>query len=393
MGEGLALQADFLKKGCEVHLAQSKPKNNKNPMKINNWYETLLVKQLKKSYKRLIFIIDGHGLKNMGADIQCKSFLKLVKILEKKAEKMFIHIATCYSGSVVNKWMKEFSKKVKIFTTSSCENNKSSFDPEYFNHTNVLQFFTGYYLRGTDEKFKKEIFKNLHCGSTLSDITKLLSKPCNDDKSCLKMHIHKGKHTKMVNWKLLPKNLTVADNENYFNKKNTPFDDDLCPPTIIAYDKKMRICFEEKVEIKAEVNTLDPINAWKLRTTDVKFETKNGNFIYTIQEKLKKKNIPSYSSILKINDKKCDIVNGGCNSGLGISCLRNTESLTVGYHENKNKIWIIEEGDFNKNENIGMFTLVALLASIILICILHQCYQIHKIQKRNLKNETKHTQK
>jgi hypothetical protein len=105
------------------------------------------------------------------------------------------------------------------------------------------------------------------------------------------------------------------------------------------------------------------------------------------------KNIPSYSSILKINDKKCDIVNGGCNSGLGISCLRNTESLTVGYHENKNKIWIIEEGDFNKNENIGMFILVALLALIILICILHQCYQIHKIQKRNLRNETKHTQK
>jgi len=154
--------------------------------------------------------------------------------------------------------------------------------------------------------------------------------------------------------------------------------------------KKKHIIFEEKIEIDTEVNTLDPIKAWKIRTVDIEFETKNGRFTHKVKEQLKKKNIPTYSTILKINDSKCDIMQNKCSDGRGFSNLRNTNTLLIGYHENKNKIWVIEDGDHDKTWIIIFATLLIVM---VIMAIVYRCWCVPKKNHIRKKIQTLMTMK
>merc|ERR1712034_187243 len=215
----------------------------------------------------------------------------------------------------------------------------------------------------------------------------------NGNRSCSKIHIHKGENEKMIIWNLLQKNLSSISNQNYFIKFNIPYKCHLCPSTTIEFDKKKHIIFEEKIEIDTEVNTLDPIKAWKIRTVDIQFETKNGRFTHKVKEQLKKKNIPTYSTILKINDSKCDIMQNKCSDGRGFSNLRNTHTLLIGYHENKNKIWVIEKGDHDKTWIIIFATLLIVM---VIMAIVYRCWCVpkkhtHKKKNTNIDDERKNS--
>jgi len=365
--EGLAIEASLLQKGYDVQLVQSQLEQY---WESEDWSKTPVVKNLKEHYERLLFIVTGHGNHDVGVGVRWDSLLKLIQILEAKADEVWVHVDTCHSGDIVDKWMANFGKKVKIFTTASCAHKLSSFIGSNPNHTNPMQIFTGNYMFFDTQqpglpydcpKFKTDskYFLKLTCNASVDDVLGLMDRDCGE--TCYKTHVHHGKDEKIRNWNLLPNNLYEQ-----VGKKHFKFQDTSCKFKPVPFDKKESATFDKSINISKEVNTFDPIDQWKVRTVDIIFGGPNAFFV---KEELKTKNIPSYSTILSINDSECDIESEKCTHSTGEEILTKSTKLSFAYHKNKNEIYTLMKEVEEDHFWIIMLVVACVIGVLAAICI------------------------
>lgn len=371
--EGLKLQQNLLQKGFDVHLVEVKPDSDSSgKIKINDWENSTLGQTLQNRYEKLLFIITGHGNTEVGVNVEWSSLLNLLEFLTGKSDNIFLHIDTCYSGNQTESFLKAGGDHLKIFTTSSSSGRTTATSKEEFNHTNVLQVFSGYYLHkdGDPNSAHTENFKTLNCNSTASDVFEILHNApitINHSLADTRIFLHKGQNEKLRDWNLLPVNLHV-----WFAEKdqNVAFPDRSCPLTPIPYSGTTVVNFKRCVPLQGVVNTSDPISEWQLRTVDII------DFPVPNEVKESTKNVIPYSSILEINGSQCDIQNG-CKWLDGKKTLLHTTEVKLGFYTNKNEIWTLKYGDDEFNfitflivtcSLIGAFVIGAFFIAYLCVC-------------------------
>jgi len=356
--EGLQLQQNLLKKGFDVHLVEVKS-DPEYGIQITDWKNSTLGQNLQNRYEKLLFIMTGHGNLEWGVNIEWSSVLGLLELLKEKSDNILVHIDTCYSGNQTESFLRVGGDKLKIFTTSSRSGRRTATTPVDFNHSNVIQIFSGYYLHKNGDCNSANIqqFKKLHCNSTADDVFKVLDNvSVNGDDT--KIFLHKGKNEKLRDWNILPVNLHVFD-----EKRNMSFRGTDCLPSPINYSGTRVINFDS-VKLVDVVNTYDPISEWILRTVDVKFDKE---LIFPVPNEVKKNttDVIPYSSILAINGSECDIQGNKCSLSTGKEMLSHTTELKLGFYTNKNEIWELDHGDFN----FIIFLLIACSLGVVLLII------------------------
>jgi hypothetical protein len=405
--EGVKLREALLEKNYDVHLTEVRPKYNFTKFDIPDWSKTQLAKDLDGHYKQLLFIVTGHGNEEIGANIRWDSLLNLVKLFEQKADEIFIHLETCFSGDAAERWLPQLGNNVKVLTTSSCKSATTSFNPYLTDWDIVNQIFTGYYLEtkwlDRESNAHKDVFEKLNCNSNVSELEKLIHTPCkrkqnaNGHNTCTKLHIWKGKDEKLTDWNILPINLTVENNQKILGGNYEPtyleFPDKQCKlPQIIFSRKEERVDFNPAIPMifsnnynDSLVNTRDPIKTWKLRTYNIPIRDKEDFKYYYSQvpKQFKEKNIKPYSTILAINESSCTIneVNKQC----GTNDLKKVESMILGYY-NTRKIWILDDNSgYNVPEPEGFeyvpadytITIIICIISAIVVLIIVGCFIAH----------------
>jgi hypothetical protein len=252
-----------------VHLSEVQKNQAHN---LKKWAKTTLGKNLASHYKKLIFVITGHGLPKYGVNISWDSLLDLVTLLETKCDEIFIHLDTCFSGNAANEWVQNVGNNVKIITASSCPNKKTNYDGDYLYHNNHIQLFSGYYLHvnGLENKAGNtniNKFKKLKCDATIFDVVKLSANDdCVNKEWCNQTHIYKGKDEKLKDWNLLPIHLAIVKHEEKSNWQSIEFPSRLCPFTKEPFHHHKKINLDLTVNALGAVNELDPVEAWKIRT-------------------------------------------------------------------------------------------------------------------------------
>lgn len=335
--EGTQLRASLLEKGYDVHLAEVL---SKRPLRFEDWSSTKLGKELNDHYTQLLFIVTAHGLREFGAMIYWDSLLKLVKLFEKKSENIFIHLETCHSGDAAKKWVKEIGNHVTIFTASSCPDKSTAYSPAFWNHTNVLQIFTGYYLTvknspGRIGNINEDTFSKLTCDATLSEVVGMLDKPCSLN-TCYKVHIHRGNNEKLKDWNLLPINLALAEDSIKLTE-DKKFADGTCEVPKRVFDDQKTISFKSPLDVQKFVNYYDPVKNWKVRTNHVPKQL-------PVPWELKD-NVPmAHSTILRVNGEKCNILGSRYTKENCHENIKNAMELTVGYYETRD-IWRVDKQD------------------------------------------------
>lgn len=137
--EGVRLRESLSEKNYDVHLVEVHAEGIIN---IEDWSKTPLGKDLDGHYKQLIFIVTAHGHEEVGAQIYWKSLLTLVKLFEQKADEIFIHLETCFSGDAAERWLPQLGNNVKVLTTSSCRGSSTLYNPSLMDWDIVNQLFT-----------------------------------------------------------------------------------------------------------------------------------------------------------------------------------------------------------------------------------------------------------
>jgi len=305
--EGVKLREALLEKNYDVNLTEVRVKNNL-VNSIPDWSKTQLAKDLDGHYKQLLFIVTGHGNEEVGTNIRWDSLLNLVKLFEQKADEIFIHLETCFSGDAAERWLPQLGNNVKVLTTSSCKSASTRFNPYLTDWDIVNQIFTGYYLETewTDRASNahKEVFEKLNCNSKLSQLEELIYTPCRKhDHSCTKLHIWKGKDEKLMHWNILPINLTVEKKiHNTYHQAYHEFQNKECQlPQLKFSRKEQRVDFNPAIQMTFNnndslVNTRDPIKTWKLRTYNIPIRDKDDfKYLFSqVPKQLKEKNIKPY---------------------------------------------------------------------------------------------------
>jgi len=347
--EGLKLREALLEKNYDVHLTEV---HAKNVLSIPDWSETQLGKDLDGHYKQLLFIVTAHGHKTFGANILWKSLLDLVKLFEQKADEIFIHLQTCFSGDAAERWLPQLGNNVKVLTTSSCTGSATLFNPPLMDWNIVSQIFTGYYLKtewpaewGTRaSNAHEEQFKKLHCNSKVSELAELIGEPCGKKFAghdcCTKIHIWKGAGEKLAHWNILPINLTIEKEYGSEESTHVKFLNNGCEllpsqfPIMeehVDFNPALPMVISE-YGYESLVNTLDPSKNWKLRTCHIPFliGDQNGQYPFRpVPKEFKEKNIKPYSTILEINGKKC--VNDNCAK----KDLKLVHTMRLGYYNTR----------------------------------------------------------
>jgi hypothetical protein len=165
-----------------------------------------------------------------------------------------------------------------------------------------------------------------------------------------------------------------------------PFSNLSCKIPSKPFDQEETHAFNNAIDISEEVNNFDPISGWRIRTVDIVSGT---GASYYAKNELKQSKIPSYSTLLSINGPDCEIVSkpqGTEDPGAKIlqkfpkedkckDALRKSTTLTYGYHENKNKIWTLND---DGPDNflwillliVGCVVAVLVIAGICVFCII-----------------------
>jgi len=341
--EGLRLQETLIEKNFDVHLTKVV---GDGPLNVN-WEESPLVKELEATnrYKQLIFIITAHGNTKVGAQIYWTSLLKLVKILETRADEIYIHIETCFSGDAAHLWLPDLGENVKILTTSSSRGKETSYIVELIDWDLVNEIFTGYYLHenyGRPSNANVDNYKKLNCESTIFDLSKVLEVP--SGKTSKRMYVHRGENESLKKWHILPMNLTIEKNDQESTDVYVPFPQ--CGRTFKKFDHKRTVKFSQHLKLTDHenlVNVRDPIKSWRLRTVDIPVKHKDGRpFFPEIPKEITEEKIAPYSTILAINGtSKCDVADG-CTAQKGIWELKDTSELELGYYDTR-PFWTLKD--------------------------------------------------
>jgi len=328
---GLEIEAELLKKNYDVHMIQVKLEGQMS--RDFNWSKSQLIKQFDgKTYDKLLFIAFGHGNEEIGLQMKWDQMLDLVKIFEKKADELFVHIHTCHSGEIVDRWEKELNNKVKVFNTLSC---KGLIGKAFVVKPSFVQFITGYWLYAPEREHADiSTFKKLGCDATLRDIADTVDTSKCSKNGCHKIHIHRGGDVKMKEWDLLPISLVKRTSDFSIDTEEIPFAQFNCRRESKEFTKTREINIQPNEFFHQQTSVLyDPIHTIKIKNT-------NGE-----GEAIDMKNVKPYSTVLLINSGKCDTQNG-CKQETALSEMHNINRIKIGYHRNANKmLWITPNGE------------------------------------------------
>lgn len=349
--EGVRLRESLLEKNYDVHLVEVHAEGIIN---IEDWSKTPLGKDLDGHYKQLIFIVTAHGHEEVGAQIYWKSLLTLVKLFEQKADEIFIHLETCFSGDAAERWLPQLGNNVKVLTTSSCRGSSTLYNPSLMDWDIVNQLFTGYYLQtiGRDRAANahKDAFEQLTCNSTVSQLALVTSAPCKrHEHKCTRLHVWKGENEELTKWDILPINLTVNFSRlpPFASDEFHKFTGD-CRKERKIFDNTRDVHFSPALSIENNfVNTMDPIDAWKLRTYEIPPHAKT--VFEPVPKEIKDAEITPYSLILDINGDQCKINKGTCDQKTGQQQLKSVHMMTLGSY-NTREIWILKDDHYDSNE-------------------------------------------
>jgi len=368
---GTKLRESFLQKHYDVHLTEV---HATKLLDIKDWSKTPLGEKLDGHYKQLIFIVAAHGSEQFGALIYWNSLLALVKLFEKKADEIFIHLNTCFSGDAAESWNGKLGPNVKVFTVSSCKGKKTYFDAYLMDWDISSQIFTGNFLKTIPhERYSnanEEKFNKLSCDSNISQLADVIDTKCSIDNKCTTLHIWKGQDELLEKWDIVPKNLTVVTRPNCIcpNCKtelvHIEFPGQRCKVKPKPFDHEKDVKFNPPLQMirdsetlylpmiynnESWVNIYDPIQDWKVRTQEVTIkntETGRPFYLSSAPKEFEDNKIQPYSTILSINEYKLDeYVN--YNSRIiyeyGVIALKEVKKMKLGYYEPTSNIWILND--------------------------------------------------
>jgi hypothetical protein len=373
---GTKLRESFLQKHYDVHLTEV---HATKVLDIKDWSKTPLGEKLDGHYKQLIFIVAAHGSEQFGALIYWNSLLALVKLFEKKADEIFIHLNTCFSGDAAESWNGKLGPNVKVFTVSSCKGKKTYFDAYLMDWDISSQIFTGNFLHTTPyERFSNaniDKFRDLKCDSNISQLNAVIDKQCSIDNKCASLHIWKGEDEKLTKWDIVPKNLTVVNKpisncpnpncwKHKINLSYIKFTDQSCEAHPKPFDHIRTVTFNPHLQLvhdsarlevpmiynnESWVNIYDPIQDWKVRTQEITIkntETGQPFYLSPVPKEFKENEIKPYATILDLNGHELYHyvnLNGELVYEHGLNQLKEVKDMKLGYYEPTSNIWILND--------------------------------------------------
>jgi hypothetical protein len=400
--DGKRIRESLIAKDYDVHLTEAHVAEERRPnyFDIHDWNKTPLMKNLneKNHYNQLLFLVTAHGHNHFGANIMWSSLLKLVKILESKADEIYIHLDTCHSGDAAKVWEPKLGNNVKVLTAASCDGKTTAYSPQYTEWNLVNQIFTGYYLdlhgieritnAGTDE-----FLSLFNCESTVGDIQKLFQSECQATK-CTKLHVIRGEEEQLNKWNILPINLAVVSNSNPIKQIQFRNYQTCGVEKPKAFDVTQIVDFNPPQKLDTElVNTKDPVETWKLRVDDIPVKTDNGRVFNPIPESITNKNLEPYSTILMLNDVQCKETDRQCRNRADRE-LPIISKLKLGYY-NTRKIWILDDDKPYQDKEMDEWTKIIIGVScvvgvLIIAIIIYFCCCNKKKPKKHQKSAAHH---